>query len=52
MGFILVIVGAILNYFGWKLLLSIQDKEVNRHFRALICVGMVLVVAGVASFFV
>ncbi len=77
MGFLLVIAGVVLNYFGWKLLLTIQDKKVNRHFWAwwtkgdteeeseglrivngtlfivaLICIGMVLVIAGVASFFV
>ena len=77
MGFLLVIAGGAMNYFGWKSLLSVQDKKVNRHFRAwwtrgetegdseglrvvngtlfiisLIGVGLILVVAGVASFFV
>jgi hypothetical protein len=34
MSLLLIIVGVALNYFGWRLLLSIQDKRVNRRFRA------------------
>lgn len=32
MGMVLIMVGIILNYCGWKLLLRISDKRVNRHF--------------------
>ncbi len=34
MSVLLITAGVALNYFGWRLLLRIQDKEVNRHFRA------------------
>jgi hypothetical protein len=33
MSLLLIIAGAALNYFGWRLLLRIQDRKLNRHFR-------------------
>ncbi len=76
MGILLIILGIVLNYFGWKLLLTVSDKKANRHFRTwwtkgeteedseglrtvnatlfimtLICIGMVLLIGGVASYF-
>ena len=76
MAILLIILAIVLSYFGWKLLLTVSDKKVNRHFKAwwtkgeteedseglrtvnatlfimtLICVGMVLLIVGVASFF-
>ena len=34
MGLLLVIAGVVLSYLGFKLLPRIQDKKVNRYFRA------------------
>ena len=34
MSVLLIIAGVTLNYFGWRLLLRIQEGKLNRHFRA------------------